>query len=51
VIVTTGSGTTHGIDGDFKILPFSTVNELVLGKRVQKLRLSRILLELTKNKI
>ncbi len=51
VIVTTGSGTTHGIDGDFKILPFSTLNELVLGKRVRKLRLSRILLELTKNKI
>ncbi|MEA2173825.1 MAG: hypothetical protein QOD00_1417 [Blastocatellia bacterium] len=51
VIVTTGSGTTHGIKGHFKILPFSTVNELVLGKRVQKLRLSKILLELTRDEI
>jgi hypothetical protein len=51
VIVTTGSGTTHGLDGEFKILPFSTLNELLLGKRIQKLRFSKLLLELTKNKI
>lgn len=51
VIVTTGSGTTHGIKGHFKILPFSTVNELILGKRIQKLKLSKTLLELTKDEI
>lgn len=51
IIVTTGSGTTHGIDGNFKILPFSTLSHMMLGKRVQKLRLSKLLLQLTKNKV
>lgn len=51
LIVTTGSGTTHGIDGDYKILPYSTLNELILGKRIQKLKFSKLLLQLTKNKI
>lgn len=51
LIVTTGSGTTHGLEGDFKILPFSTLNELLLGRRIQKLRLTKLLLELTKNRI
>jgi hypothetical protein len=51
IIVTTGSSTTHGMKGDFKILPFSTLNETLLGKRIQKLRLSKLLLELTKNRI
>lgn len=51
LIVTTGSGSTHGIDGDFKILPFNTLSELVCGKRIQKLRLSKLLLTLTKNKV
>lgn len=49
VIVTTGSGSTHGIEGEFKILPFSTLNELILGKRIQKLRLTKLLLELNKD--
>lgn len=51
IIVTTGSGTTHGIQGDYKILPFATLNKLILGKRINKLQLSKTLLELTKNKI
>lgn len=51
VIVTTGSGTTHGMEGEFKIIPFSTLNELLLGKRIQKLRLSKVLGELNKNNI
>ena len=49
LVVTTGSGTTHGIHGDYKILPFTTLNRLILGKRINKLQLSKILLQLTKN--
>jgi hypothetical protein len=51
LVVTTGSGTTHGIDGDYKIIPFSTLNKLILGKRIHKLQLSKVLMQLTKNKI
>ena len=51
LVVTTGSGTTHGIEGDYKILPFATLSKLILGKRINKLQLSKALLELTKNKI
>lgn len=51
LVVTTGSGTTHGIEGDYKILPFGTLSKLILGKRINKLQLSKTLLELTKNKI
>lgn len=51
LVVTTGSGTTHGIEGNYKILPFATLSKLILGKRINKLQLSKILLELTKNKI
>lgn len=51
LVVTTGSGTTHGIDGDYKILPFATLSKLILGKRINKLQFSKTLLELTKNKI
>ncbi|MCB0455723.1 MAG: hypothetical protein KDC62_10065, partial [Aequorivita sp.] len=51
LVVTTGSGTTHGIEGDYKILPFATLSKLILGKRINKLQLSKTILELTKNKI
>lgn len=51
LVVTTGSGTTHGIEGDYKILPFGTLSKLILGKRINKLQLNKTLLELTKNKI
>lgn len=51
LIITTGSGTSHGIDGNFKILPFASLSETLLGNRIQKLRLSKLLLRLTKNKI
>lgn len=51
LVVTTGSGTTHGIEGDYKILPFTTLSKLILGKRINKLQLSKTLLELTKNRI
>jgi hypothetical protein len=51
LIVTTGSGATHGIDGHFKVLPFSTLKELILGKRIQKMKLSKTLLELTNNNV
>jgi hypothetical protein len=51
LIVTTGSGATHGIKGDFKILPFNTLYQLVCGYRVQKLKLSKIIMQLNNNKI
>lgn len=51
LVVTTGSGTTHGIEGDYKILPFAILSKLILGKRINKLQLSKTLLALTKNKI
>ena len=51
LVVTTGSGTTHGIEGDYKILPFATLSKFILGKRINKLQFSKTLLELTNNKI
>ncbi len=51
LVVTTGSGTTHGIEGDYKILPFATLSKFILGKRINKLQFSKTLLGLTKNKI
>jgi hypothetical protein len=51
LVVTTGSGTTHGIKGDYKILPFATLSKFMLGKRINKLQFSKTLLQLTKNKI
>jgi hypothetical protein len=51
LVVTTGSGTTHGIEGDYKILPFATLSKFILGKRINKLQFCKTLLELTKNKV
>jgi hypothetical protein len=51
IIVTTGSGTTHGIRGNYKILPFTTLLSLILGNRVKKLNLTKLIMQLSKNKI
>ncbi len=51
ILVTTGSGTTHGIKGNYKILPFTTLFSLILGNRVKKLHLTKLIMQLNKNKI